>query len=52
MQKTEFTIKEDKELIKAIIDELPNFSRFQIEKMLKKKKKSNETSEPKSDRNK
>lgn len=37
MQKLEFEVNEEKSLIKAIIDELPSFSRFHIEKLIKKK---------------
>ena len=34
MQKIEFKLNEDKELIKAIVDELPFLSRHDIEKIL------------------
>lgn len=37
MQKIEFQVKEKKELIKAIIDELPFLSRFDVEKILENK---------------
>ena len=37
MQKIEFIVKEPKELIKAIIDELPFLSRFDIKKILENK---------------
>ncbi len=37
MQKREFVLDKDKELIKAVIDELPFLSRFEIEKILKNK---------------
>ncbi len=37
MQKIEFEIKEQKELIKAIIDELPFLSRFDVKKILDNK---------------
>ena len=37
MQKIEFKLTEDKELIKAIIDELPFLSRFDVQKILKNK---------------
>lgn len=37
MQKLEFNVSTEKELIKAIIDELPFLSRFQVEKMIKNK---------------
>lgn len=37
MQKREFIVFEDKELIKAIIDELPFLSRFDVETILKNK---------------
>lgn len=37
MQKIEFEVKEEKELIKAIIDELPFLSRFDVKKILENK---------------
>ena len=37
MQKIEFEVKVDKELIKAIIDELPFLSRFDVKKILQNK---------------
>ena len=37
MQKIEFKLNEDKELIKAIVDELPFLSRHDIEKILDNK---------------
>ena len=37
MQKIEFKLSENKELIKAIIDELPFLSRFDVQKILKNK---------------
>lgn len=37
MQKREFVVFEDKELIKAIIDELPFLSRYDVESILKNK---------------
>ncbi len=37
MQKIEFEVKENKELVKAIIDELPFLSRFDIKKILDNK---------------
>ena len=37
MQKIEFEVKEAKELIKAIIDELPSLSRFDVKKILENK---------------
>lgn len=37
MQKIEFQVKESKDLIKAIIDELPFLSRFDVKKMLENK---------------
>ena len=37
MQKIEFQVKENKELIKAIIDELPFLSRFDVKKLLDNK---------------
>jgi len=37
MQKIEFEVKESKELIKAIIDELPFLSRFDVKKILENK---------------
>lgn len=37
MQKIEFEVKEKKELIKAIIDELPFLSRFDVKKILENK---------------
>ena len=37
MQKIEFEVKSEKELIKAIIDELPFLSRFDVKKILENK---------------
>ncbi len=37
MQKLEFTLNQDKELIKAVIDELPFLSRFDVKKILDNK---------------
>ena len=37
MQKIEFNVKENKELIKAIIDELPFLSRFDVKRILENK---------------
>ena len=37
MQKIEIEIKTEKKLIKAIIDELPFLSRFDVEKILENK---------------
>ena len=37
MQKIEFETKETKELIKAIIDEVPFLSRFDVKKILENK---------------
>ena len=37
MQKIEFKIETEKELVKAIIDELPFLSRFDIKKILQNK---------------